>query len=278
MINHRNEIMNMSKIKNQVKSAGFLIHCITNHIAINDCANAVLSIGARPIMAEHPLEVSEITAISDALAVNLGNINDSRMESILISGKVAHEKNIPCVIDLVGIGCSKLRFDYAVKFIQECKPDVIKGNISEIKAICGEKNDSRGIDAGNDDSKVSAPSRELLDAFVKFSQKTNSIIVATGAIDIISDGNSIFLLKNGCRKLSEITGTGCMLNCLIASYIASGYKLSGTILAVSMMNICGELSEKSVGNGSFRTALLDNLSTISDEVFSEKINFFKIEY
>ena len=34
-----------------------LIHCITHPIVINDCANAVLALGARPIMAEHPREV-----------------------------------------------------------------------------------------------------------------------------------------------------------------------------------------------------------------------------
>ncbi len=53
-----------------------------------------------------PLEVAEITSVSKALGVNLGNITDIRMESMLISGKVAFKNKIPQVIDLVGVGCS----------------------------------------------------------------------------------------------------------------------------------------------------------------------------
>ena len=107
-----NQILNINDllaIKRKVKEEKPLIHCITNHISINDCANAVLAVGAKPIMAEHPAEVSEITASSKALAINLGNINDTRMKSILLSGKTAFENNIPAIIDIVGVACSSLR-------------------------------------------------------------------------------------------------------------------------------------------------------------------------
>lgn len=86
-----------------------LIHCITNPISINDCANILLAIGARPIMAEHPDEVAEITAIAKGLALNLGNITDARMASMKISAGAAKDKGIPFVLDLVGLSCSRLR-------------------------------------------------------------------------------------------------------------------------------------------------------------------------
>lgn len=273
-----NEIENMLTLKNRVKSSHYLIHCITNNISMNDCANAVLAVGARPIMAEHPLEVYEITALSKALAINLGNINDIRMEAMLISGKKAHEMSIPCIIDLVGVGCSKLRLSYANKFIRECRPNIIKGNMSEIKAICGKENDSLGIDSGSKDLITAIPPKDVLEMLTLFARNNSAIIVATGVIDIISDGNSVYLVKNGCEELSMITGTGCMLNCLIASYAASGDFMMSTIAAVSLMGICGELAAKTFGIGSFRTELLNNLSTVSDEIFSDKINFVKIEY
>ena len=92
----------MKKAKEAVISQAPLIHCITNPISINDCANVVLALGAKPIMAEHPKEVHEITALAKALAVNLGNITDARAESIFISGGVAKNAQIPCVIDVVG--------------------------------------------------------------------------------------------------------------------------------------------------------------------------------
>ena len=96
-----------------------LIHCITNPISINDCANILLAIGARPIMAEHPDEVAEITAIAKGLALNLGNITDARMASMKISAGAAKDKGIPFVLDLVGLSCSRLRQKYAKELLVE---------------------------------------------------------------------------------------------------------------------------------------------------------------
>ena len=137
----------LTLLQNQLKDTSPLIHCITNPISINDCANMVLAIGGRPIMAEHPGEVAEITAISQALALNLGNITDARMESMVIAGKTAKEKAVPITIDLVGTACSTMRKDYAQKLLAEIQPQIIKGNISEIRAVCGLESHSSGIDA-----------------------------------------------------------------------------------------------------------------------------------
>ncbi|WP_065078835.1 hydroxyethylthiazole kinase [Clostridium ragsdalei] len=259
------------QIKRNVKIKKPLIHYITNPISINDCANVILAIGAKPIMAEHPLEVSEITSTSNALGVNLGNITDVRMKSMLISGKTAFKERIPQVIDLVGVGCSKLRLNYAKKFISQCHPDVIKGNLSEIRAICGIESNAKGIDAGECDRITDANFDENIEIVKKLSLRTNSVIAATGAVDVITNGNETYLIKNGCEMLSMVTGTGCMVTALIASYISSLDIFGGTILAVSLMGICGKLSQHVTGIGSFRTDLIDNLFTISDNTIINKI-------
>ncbi|QZY57547.1 hydroxyethylthiazole kinase [Crassaminicella profunda] len=261
------------KIKQDIKLKKPLIHCITNPISINDCANMVLAVGAKPIMAQHPLEVSEITAMSKSLGVNLGNITDNRMESMLISGKIAFEKNIPQVIDLVGVGCSKLRLDYAKKFIAACQPSVIKGNMSEIKTICGLKSNSKGIDVGVCDIVTEQNSDESIEMLKSLSLQTGAIIAATGVVDIITNGTHTYLITNGCEMLSMITGTGCMLTALIASYISSGNILEGTVLAIALMGICGELSQHVKGTGSFRTELIDHMFSISDDMIEKKIKY-----
>lgn len=264
MINQELIINNLLKIRQSIKSKKPLIHCITNPISINDCANMVLAVGAKPIIAEHLLEVSEITAVSKSLGVNLGNITDNRMKSMLISGKVAFEKKIPQVVDLVGVGCSKLRLDYARKFISECHPSVIKGNMSEIKAICGIKSNSKGIDVGAGDIVTEKNSDESIEMLKKLSLQTASVVAATGVVDIIT---------NGCEMLSMITGTGCMLTALIESYISSGNILDSTVLAITLMGICGELSQNVKGTGSFRTELIDNMFSISDDAIRKKIRY-----
>lgn len=266
-------IKNLLQIKNSIRLTKPLIHCITNPISINDCANVVLAVGGKPIMAEHPLEVAEITSVSKSLGVNLGNITDVRMESMIISGRTALEKKIPQVIDLVGVACSALRLEYAKKFISECHPNVIKGNMSEIKAICGMNSNSKGIDVGKDDIITEDNFNDTITILKNFSKKIGAVIAVTGVIDIITDGVYTYFIENGCEMLSMITGTGCMVNSLIATYISTGEILEGTVLAVALMGICGELSQNAKGTGSFRTELIDNIFNISDEVIIKKIKY-----
>lgn len=271
MINQEVTIDNLLQIRQSVKSNKPLIHCITNPISINDCANIVLAVGAKPIMAEHPLEVAEITSVSKSLGANLGNITDIRMESMLISGKTAFEKKIPQIIDLVGVGCSKLRLDYAKKFISECHPSVIKGNMSEIKAICGIESSAKGIEVGTCDIVTEQNFDENIEMLKALSLQTSSVIAATGVVDIITNGTHTYIITNGCEMLSMVTGTGCMLTALIASYISSEDILEGTVLAIALMGICGELSQHVKGTGSFRTELIDNMFSISDDMIIKKI-------
>lgn len=263
-------------IKNNVKVYKPLIHCITNHITINDCANIVLSVYGRPIMAEHYKEVSDITASSNALAINIGNISDNRMKSIMISGKTAYENEIPSIIDIVGVSCSSLRLNFAIDFINKYKPSIIKGNMSEIKAIFGLNTKSKGIDVNEDDIITHDTLENNINIVKSLAIKTNSTVVATGAIDIISNGNKTYTLENGCEELSRITGTGCMLNVLIATYMSSKDTINSAILGTAVMGICGELSKDAKGIASFKIELLDNISTIKNEDLLEKIKIREV--
>lgn len=273
MINQGCNISDLLEIRRKVKAEKPLIHCITNHISINDCANVVLAVGAKPIMAEHPAEVSEITASAKALAVNLGNINDTRMESILLSGKRALEKNIPSIIDIVGVACSPLRLDFAKKFILECHPSVIKGNMSELKALCGMESSAKGIDVGEKDAVTNDTIIANITMLTSLSSKTGSVVAATGIVDIITNGTDTYLIENGCEMLSMITGTGCMLNVLAAAFISNKNIIGGTVLATALMGICGELSQNENGTGTFRTTLLDSIFSLSDYKLEEKIKY-----
>lgn len=137
----------LHEIREAVRNQQPLIHCITNPISINQCANGILAIGARPMMAEHPKEVREITETAGALMLNLGNITDARMESMKISLLTAKEKNIPVMLDAVGIACSKLRRDYMAELLEIGIPTVIKGNYSEVYALYHDAYRSSGVDA-----------------------------------------------------------------------------------------------------------------------------------
>lgn len=260
--------INIDAIRSEVAGKAPLIHCITNPISINDCANVVLLTGAKPIMAEHPDEVAEITQIADALAVNLGNITDARLKSIRISAAKAADINIPSIIDMVGITCSSLRLKYARDYLDDFAPSIIKGNMAEIKALCNKEFSSIGIDAVEDE--YTGQSECELVASLAASKKC--VVMATGKTDIISDGSHIFMIKNGSPKLPLITGTGCMLNVLAASFLPVAAPLDAAVTASLMLGICGEIADNDTcdkGLGSFHIALLDALSAVeTSELFS----------
>ena len=129
-----------------------LVHNITNYVAATDCANITLTIGASPIMADEPKEVGEVTQIADGLVLNCGTISESRLDAMLISGKTAKSREIPIVLDPVGVGISKFRTSAVHKIITEVKPDIIRLNASELKSICLNIKNMSGVDAVNIDS------------------------------------------------------------------------------------------------------------------------------
>lgn len=246
-------IKQINTIRKSVKEKNPLVHCITNPISINQCANAVLAVGARPIMAEHPKEVGEITATAKALVLNLGNITDVRMESMMISSEVAAENGIPFVIDLVGIACSKLRRDFVHKLLEN-KPALIKGNYSEIMALYDTAYKSSGVDADFSDVNY------IKDIAVKLAQMYSCIVLASGKTDIVTDGEKTVYIKNGTPQLACVTGTGCMLGVLCGCYLSVCNNIYGAVTACSVLGICGENAETDKGNGTFMVNLMDELS------------------
>lgn len=175
-----------TNICKQLKEQSPLIHCITNPISIMQCANAVLLLGARPIMAEHPDEVREITASAKALLLNFGNVTRDRLEAMAISYDEAMHKELPVVIDAVGVSCSELRRSVVKKMICIDKrnpqaPMLIKGNYSEIRALFDNSYKSSGVDA---DKKLTF--EETINIARELARNLNAIVLASGEKDIVS--------------------------------------------------------------------------------------------
>lgn len=267
------EISELLQIRHRVQQEKPLIHCITHPIVIKDCANALLSISARPIMAEYPPEVAHITKQAQALSINLGNINAVRMQAMMLSGKAALEDNIPCVLDAVGVACSEPRLLFAHDFIRECRPCIIKGNSSELKALSGLKSHAKGVDAGEQDRIHEDTLEEHIAALHQLSIDTGAVIACTGAIDIVTNGTTAAILKNGCESMSLLTGTGCMLGAITAGFLSAGDPFAAAILAISYLNICGELAQEGQpGPASFFLRFMDFLYLITDQQLEDAIH------
>ena len=235
----------MKTVKN-----GPLIHCITNPISMMQCANTILGLGARPIMAEHPKEVKEITATAKALLLNLGNISDSRMQAMEIAFEEALARDIPVVFDAVGVSCSGLRREF-------------KGNYSEIMALYDESYRSEGVDAREGTGK-----EEIAQAAKRLSECYKAVILASGAVDVITDGTETAYVEIGCLELSMITGTGCMLGAVCGALLAEKQDMDSVTKACMILGIAGEMAAEGdeVGAGTFLIRLLDNISLMTDEI------------
>lgn len=259
-----------------------LIHIITHQIAANDTANCLLAIGARPIMAEHPLEVAEIVTASAALGVSLGNINEGRLKAIKIAGETAFRQHKPCIIDCVGVGVSRLRLDFAREYIGEFQPTIVKGNASELLALAGCNSHAAGVDAGAEDNlcpqaaERQKKSREI-EALQQVAQKNNTIVVVTGETDLIIDGKNIACVSNGDQMLGKITGSGCMLTGIIAAFLGAGAApLTAAISGLTLYGAAGERAAAQAGErrpGTFRCLLIDGLAELAAEGYEPKFYF-----
>ena len=243
-----------------------LIHCITNPISINQCANAILAVGGRPMMAEHPREVAEITQTAGCLMLNMGNITDIRMESIRISAETAVKAHIPIVLDAVGIACSQLRRNYIRELLSDLTPTVIKGNYSEVYALYQDSYCASGVDAD-----ASLDIRTIDRCALTLARDRNTIILASGKVDIITDGKRLVHIHNGTPQLSAVTGTGCILGALCAAYLSVNPSIDAVIAACAMLGISGEKAQTPKGSGTFLVNLMDALSTLSAEDICAKI-------
>ena len=203
----------MDNFIEKLKSRSPLIHNITNMVTINDVANIELACGARPIMAMAPQEMDEVTGICDGLNLNIGTPSEERFEAMRIAARRAAKKNIPIVLDLVGVGVSRFRTDFVMSLLDEVQVDVIKGNLSEIKAVMKHGRCDGGVEvtdtAAESDAKALA-SRTAL--------RYGCICVITGETDYVAQlCDEADCYDNNERSLmsTDTMGTGVMDNCVV---------------------------------------------------------------
>lgn len=235
-----------------------LVHCLTHGITQNDSANGILAVGGRPNMASHPDEVSEAVRGAAALTVNLGNITAERLVAMDRAGAAACRMGIPILLDAVGVGFSTLRRDFAHRFVKQYRPAVVKGNASELRALCGLSCHGTGVDVAAADavSTLAAARREAA-ALRPFADQWHTVLLETGAVDIVipteglsperqpSVSGSAFV-GNGTPTLARLTGTGCLLGALAGVWLAVANPWEAALLAASTLGVAGERAEEAV--------------------------------
>ena len=261
----------LSAALRNVRTTTPLVHCITNYVTVNDCANALLACGGSPIMSDEPKDVVDIQTICGGLVLNIGTLNEHSIAGMHAAAQRATELGHVIVLDPVGAGASKLRTDTASELLDSYDVKVIRGNMSEMKALAGAAASTRGVDVNPDDAVTDGNLAESA-AFAKtLAARTGAVVAITGAIDLVADADRAIAIRNGSPIMGKITGAGCMLTCVTAAYAVANTHalLEAVVAAVAGSGVAGEMAAARMqpvdGNGSFRTYLLDALYNINGE-------------
>lgn len=241
---------------------------ITNYVAMNMSANALLAVGASPIMSFYPAEMEDLVAISSAVCVNIGCLDNMQIEAIELAVGMAEKMSRPWVLDPVGVGASHVRRELVGRLLEIYHPSVIRCNASEIleihKMMCGENHMgtdiSHGVDAvlGIDDGKVIEVANEV-------AARYSVVVSVSGATDYITDGKIVECVKHGSPIMPKVTAMGCTASAITAACLAisPGKPLDAALAAMNIMGICGErTAAKAEGPGSFVPLFIDQLYRI----------------
>ncbi|TEW53740.1 hydroxyethylthiazole kinase [Psychromonas sp. RZ22] len=228
-----------------------LVVNITNYVVMNNTANALLAIGASPIMAHSRQEMAEMMSFSGALVINIGTLDEQWIPRMMFAVEQANLNNKVVVLDPVGCGASTLRTETARQVAKLAKHLIVRANASEIIALAGEQAQSKGVDSLDSSQAAVGAARYLVTTY-------QCNIVISGEVDYIITENDEIQLHNGHVMMPNITGMGCSLSALTGAFAAIGEDTG--LAATAILGVAGEIAaELSAGPGSLQMNLLDVL-------------------
>jgi hydroxyethylthiazole kinase len=250
----------------KIRKISPLVHNITNYVVMNNTANALLAIGASPVMAHAPEEVEEMTGIAGALVINIGTLSEPWVRSMFRAVTRAGELKIPIVLDPVGAGATSYRTKTCNELIDAISPAIIRGNASEIMSLISEDAKTKGVDSSDHSSAALEAARYL-------NKKTGSTICISGETDYIVDEKGVTKVENGHPMMTRVTGMGCTATALCGAFLAVNPSFSSAAAgAMAVMGIAGEIALQGCkGPGSLQMGFIDTLFCLSEADIIDRI-------
>lgn len=256
-----------------------LVHHLTNVVTVNDCANATLAVGASPIMAPCVREAADMARHANAVVLNIGTPDEFSEAAMLAAGRAANACGIPVVLDPVGVGATPFRYELISTILREVQVAIIRGNLAELQCLAGDHDASatRGVDS------IAAEGDSNAEIARQVARRYRCIAAITGAVDCVSDGETLVAMRNGHILMRQITGTGCMATSLCAACIGAtpDCPLLAACAGIAAMGIAGELAHATLhageGTGSYRQRIIDVLSTLTPKSMENHIRLDKTD-
>jgi hydroxyethylthiazole kinase len=244
----------------RIRSTNPLVHNITNSVVQDFTANALLALGASPIMSDSVDETEELVAVCNALNINIGTPNPQSAQAMVKAVETARKLGKPVALDPVAVGATKLRRTLIEDLLGAGTPTVVRGNLAEISVLAGMAWGGKGVDSGAD---LQDPGEIVR----KAAQKLGCSVVGTGKIDYASDGTQLFSIANGHPLMTRVTGMGCVATSIVAAFLAvESVPLIAATHAIALIGIAGEWAAGRAlteGSGTFRVKFLDSFDKLS---------------
>ncbi len=238
-----------------------LVQHVTNTVTINDVANLTLHWGGLPVMADSFGDAGEMTAAARALIINIGQIPDDRVEAMHEAGRKANERDVPVVLDPVGLGSTPSREAVTESLLEAVDFAAIKGNYGEISALAGVEANVEGVESIGDYEEIEETARSVADS-------TGTVVVASGVEDIVADADGAVRLSAGHEMLGEVVGTGCMLAATVGTFAgALEDPREAAVHGTLAFGIAGERAAAMdhAGPGSYRTNFHDAVAGVTGD-------------
>jgi hydroxyethylthiazole kinase len=235
-----------------------LVHHLTNYVTVNLVANTTLSTGALPVMAHAHEEVVEMVGLASALVVNIGTLDPTFVEAVMLAGKRANERGIPVVLDPVGAGATSFRTKTAERLLSDLEIAAVCGNAGEVATIAGLDAEVRGVESLAGDARQAA---------MKAAGSLGVTVAATGETDYVSDGERTLIVSNGHPLMGRVVGSGCASTAVVGCFAAAGGGEAETVAhALAYFGRAGELAAAGAeGGGTFEPRFLDALAALATD-------------
>lgn len=255
-----------------------LVHFITNYVTVRDVANMTIASGSSPIMSDDVIDAAQITRVADSLVINIGTLNERTIDGMFAAGREARKLDHIRIFDPVGAGAAELRTETSLRLIDEVGFHVVRGNVSEIKALALGSADTKGVDASVADVVTDENLGELLAFMKEYARSLGCVVAATGAIDLVTDGEHSFAIREGHPMMGRITGSGCMLTGIIGAFTAAApdVVLEATAAAIAFYGRAGSRAaakseELGHGSASFANYLIDEVDLMAADFFDAEV-------
>ncbi len=241
-----------------IREARPLVHSITNFVVMNETANALLALGASPVMAHAAEEVEEIASAAGAVVLNIGTLWPGLVDAMVLAGRAANRAGVPVVLDPVGVGFTRLRNEAAERILDEVAVFIVRGNASEVAFLAGVDAQIKGVDSLGTVGDVATMAQAL-------ARRRGCAVAVTGVVDCVADRDRVSRIANGHEQMARITGSGCMSTAICAAFAAvCEDRAQAAAEALSVFGLAGErAAASSDGPGTFHARLYDELHLLT---------------